>query len=100
MRMEETTIEANGTPGKRQGVAPGSGGGSGGPISIVTKNLVGNPKITADGGQGSEGGGGGGSGGRLLIRFLRGYSWSSQPNQSIGWRGDYSLKGGGQGVFN
>ena len=59
---------------------PGSGGGSGGPISIVTRNLVGNPKITADGGQGSEGGGGGGSGGRLLIRFLRGFSSTSQPN--------------------
>ena len=51
-----------------------SGGGAGGSISIVTKNLKGDSKVEARGGAGSEGGGGGGSGGILVVDYLRGYS--------------------------
>jgi hypothetical protein len=48
----------------------GSGGGAGGSVQIVTKNLEGDSSIRLNGGNGSLGGGGGGAGGRLGINFL------------------------------
>ena len=82
MDLQKSEILANGMPGEPYGNAPGSGGGSGGSIKILTRNIVGDSKIEAKGGDGSFGGGGGGSGGRLVISYLRGYSSASQPAQS------------------
>jgi hypothetical protein len=56
----------------------GSGGGAGGSIQIVTKNLAGNSLIQLSGGDGSIGGGGGGSGGRLGVNFLQAFNVSNQ----------------------
>lgn len=44
----------------------GSGGGSGGSVQIVTKNIAGDAIIDLSGGDGSIYGGGGGSGGRFV----------------------------------
>ena len=80
MTLERSEILVNGTPGERLVEDDlGSGGGAGGSISIITKNLIGDSKIQAKGGEGSAGGGGGGSGGRLSVSFIRGYSAASQP---------------------
>ena len=79
MDLRNSLILANGLPGEAAMTesymnAPGSGGGAGGSIQIMTRNIMGNSKIEARGGDGSIGGGGGGSGGRMVISFLRGYS--------------------------
>jgi len=58
----------------------GSGGGAGGSVQIVTKNLEGNSKILLNGGRGSIGGGGGGAGGRLGINFLQSFNVTNQFN--------------------
>lgn len=55
----------------------GSGGGAGGSVQIVTKNLEGNAVIKLSGGNGSLGGGGGGAGGRLGIKFLQPFNVSN-----------------------
>ena len=65
---------ANGMNGEPYDDEPGSGGGAGGSIQVMTRNIMGSAKIEARGGDGSLGGGGGGSGGRLAINYLRGYS--------------------------
>ena len=79
MTLTHSDILANGMPGERQDTATGSGGGAGGSISLVARNLNGHSRIEAKGGEGSTGGGGGGSGGLLLINFLTGFSAASQP---------------------
>jgi len=48
----------------------GSGGGAGGSVQIITKNIKGNGTIDLTGGDGSIGGGGGGSGGRFMSLLL------------------------------
>ena len=63
-------------PGEKYENAPGSGGGAGGSIEILTRNIRGDSKIEARGGDGSINGGGGGSGGRMVINYLRGFSAS------------------------
>ena len=55
----------------------GSGGGSGGSIQIITKNIAGDGTISLTGGAGSVGGGGGGAGGRLVTSFLQGFNASN-----------------------
>lgn len=53
----------------------GSGGGAGGSIQIITKNIAGNnTELDLSGGHGSIGGGGGGSGGRFVNYFLHGFN--------------------------
>jgi len=72
----------------------GSGGGAGGSIQLITKNLRGNGQVSIRGGDGSVGGGGGGSGGRMAVEFLRSFLASSYPDQSYYWTGDLSIDGG------
>ena len=72
--LERSLVLANGEKGQVSGMGTASGGGAGGSISIVTRNLRGDSKVEARGGSGSEGGGGGGSGGILVVNYLRGYS--------------------------
>ena len=79
---------------------PGSGGGAGGSIEILTRNIRGDSKIEARGGDGSINGGGGGSGGRMVINYLRGFSASQQPAQSHFWKGTYALTGGQYGYMS
>ena len=67
------------------GMGEGSGGGAGGAIQLVTRNLKGTGNFLARGGNGSSGGGGGGAGGRFVINYLRGYVASAQPEQSHFW---------------
>lgn len=57
-------ISANGLPGLQDNISlTGSGGGSGGTISITAQKLLfSNASISANGGNGSLGGGGGGGG--------------------------------------
>lgn len=101
MNLVTSKIEANGYPGERFTTAPGSGGGAGGSISIVTRHLTGDSLIEARGGDGSEGGGGGGAGGRMSIHFLKGYSWAHKPNQEDRfWTGKHSIQGGNLGYFD
>ena len=101
MNLGSSKIKANGDPGQRFTTAPGSGGGAGGSISIVTKHLVGDSLIEAHGGDGSEGGGGGGAGGRMSMHFLKGYSSAHKPNQGDKyWTGKHSIKGGIHGFFS
>lgn len=76
----------------------GSGGGAGGSIQLITKNLRGDGQVSIKGGDGSLGGGGGGSGGRLAIEFLRSFMASSYPDQSYYWTGDLNLDGGLGGI--
>jgi len=75
----------------------GSGGGGGGSIQITTLNLMGNSLISARGGTGSPKGGGGGSGGRLVMNYLKGYLYNSQPKQSFFWTGVHDIDGGDAG---
>lgn len=78
----------------------GSGGGAGGSIQLVTKNLKGNGQVSIRGGDGSVGGGGGGSGGRLSMNFLRAFIHSSYPDQSYYWTGSLNLNGGRGGLLS
>jgi len=78
--IEQSHIEANGGDATPMDMAVGSGGGSGGAIQLVTRNLKGTGNFEAKGGNGSQGGGGGGSGGRFVINFLHGHVASAQPH--------------------
>ena len=78
----------------------GSGGGSGGSVAITTQNLNGDTHISLKGGVGSKNGGGGGSGGRLVIDYLRSYSYTDIKNQSHDWTGNFDVEGGKAGPVN
>ena len=65
---------------------------------MTTRYLKGDAKFNVEGGNGSLGGGGGGAGGRLAVKFLSGFSFDSQPDQSHYWRGTFSLQGGKEGA--
>ncbi len=71
LSIQNTQVSAQGSNGQ-PGLDGkfGSGGGAGGSVQIVTKNLAGNSEIRLSGGDGSLGGGGGGAGGRLGVNFL------------------------------
>jgi hypothetical protein len=71
----------------------GSGGGAGGSIQIITKNLRGDGKLSLRGGNGNHGGGGG-SGGRAVINYLTSFVKESYPEQSYFWDGEIDLEGG------
>ena len=72
-------------------VIPGSGGGSGGSIQILTTNLDGDGFITAKGGNGSIGGGGGGSGGRVVLYFLGNYLADFWNQHTFNWTGSLNI---------
>ena len=65
---------------------------------MITTNLKGTGEISAKGGDGAFSGGGG-SGGRIFINFLKGYTISSQPEQSHYWFGSHNLNGGQAGIL-
>jgi hypothetical protein len=71
----------------------GAGGGAGGSIQIITKNLRGDGKLSLKGGNGHNGGGGG-SGGRAVVNYLSSYIKESYPEQSYFWDGQIDLEGG------
>jgi len=72
----------------------GSGGGAGGSIHVVTRNIAGNADIDLSGGDGSGFGGGGGSGGRLVANLLSNFNSTNHLEQSIHWNGTINLSGG------
>lgn len=72
----------------------GAGGGAGGSINIVTKNIAGNAIIDASGGDGSDFGGGGGSGGRIIANLLQNWNATNANLQSLRWSGSVNLSGG------
>ena len=98
VNLKNSHITADGGSAANSLDSQGSGGGSGGSIQIITRNLKGTGDISAKGGDGSEGGGGG-AGGRLFMNFLKGYSAKAQPDQSHFWFGTHSLSGGQAGVY-
>lgn len=71
----------------------GSGGGAGGSVQIVTKNIAGDAIIDLEGGEGSSFGGGGGAGGRFISHLLQNFN-SSNHNQSLHWNGTINMDGG------
>jgi hypothetical protein len=78
----------------------GSGGGSGGSIQFITKNIQGtNAQVILNGGRGSLGGGGGGSGGRFANYFLQSFNASNALRQSLHWDGWLDLSGGEGGAL-
>ena len=91
---------ANGTTDSKNETKLASGGGAGGSIQFICKNLIGDGQVSMIGGNGSAKGGGGGSGGRLAVNFLRSFLASSYPAQSYYWRGSLTLDGGKGGSFN
>ena len=77
----------------------GSGGGSGGSVQIITKNIAGTKAtINLQGGNGSLYGGGGGSGGRLVTHFLKSFDADNVYEQSVNWSGTVLLEGGKGGL--
>jgi hypothetical protein len=77
----------------------GAGGGAGGSIQIITKNIRGDGNVSLKGGNGHNGGGGG-SGGRAVINFLASYMADSYPEQSYFWEGTINLDGGDGGLYD
>lgn len=67
----DTLITVKGGKGQAYKKRLGSGGGAGGSIHVITRDIAGNAQIDASGGDGSDWGGGGGSGGRLVAHLLR-----------------------------
>lgn len=72
----------------------GSGGGAGGSIQIITRNIAGDAMLDLSGGDGSTNGGGGGSGGRFVSHLLHHFNATSINEQSLRWNGTVQLDGG------
>ena len=90
------TIEAKGSNSKStEGVTYGSGGGSGGSISITLGQVIGTSQalISVQGGNGTYGGGAGG-GGILYSAILQSNDSSKFPDSSKGWTGRVVLNNG------
>lgn len=93
--LNSTEISVKGGDGLPvEEVTLGSGGGAGGSVHIVTRNIAGNGTIDASGGDGSIYGGGGGSGGRLVATLLTNFNSTNHHNQSHFWNGTINLRGG------
>jgi len=73
--MKDTLITVKGGEGKAYFHSRlGSGGGAGGSIHIVARDIAGNAEVDLSGGDGSGFGGGGGSGGRLVANLLSNFN--------------------------
>lgn len=72
--LNSTEISVRGQEGRPAQNRYGSGGGAGGSIQIVTKNIAGNGTLDLSGGAGSLFGGGGGAGGRFVSHLLQSFN--------------------------
>ena len=72
--IRNSVLSVEGSAGVYAKAMPGSGGGSGGSVQVITKSISGNGLVHLKGGDGSLNGGGGGSGGRLVTHFLKNFN--------------------------
>lgn len=96
--FNSTNITVKGQSGKPAQGRYGSGGGAGGSIQIITKNIAGDAALDLSGGHGSIFGGGGGAGGRFVSHLIQNFNATNFEEQSLRWNGTISLNGGRGGA--